>query len=97
MRTFALAYCILFCLVWLSSLGYLLFSEKKWKGRKSGEERLWGELGGMEETEIVIGMYCMKEFIFNFKTHVCLSLFASLNLSLSLPSLSLHMNMYMNM
>ena len=54
---------------------------------------MWAELGGMEETQIVIGMYCMKEeFIFNFKTHVCLSLFASLNLSLL--SLSLYEYVY---
>lgn len=31
MRAYALSFCILFCLVWLLSLGCLLFSEGKWK------------------------------------------------------------------
>lgn len=51
MRVFALAYCILFCPVWLSSLGGLLFSEEARKG-DLGERRGGGRTrrSGRRET-----------------------------------------------
>ena len=36
---FALSYCILFCPVWLTSLGGLFFTKGKWKKSGSGGER----------------------------------------------------------
>lgn len=57
------AYCILYCLVWLS-LGHLLFSEGRQRGSGSGQ---WGvELGELEGGEPVIKVYCMRvESIFS--------------------------------
>lgn len=64
-RTFVLFYCILFCLVWLLSLGSLFFSEGRQRGVDVGEGRL-GLLGGVEEGETVVGMYRRREeTIFN--------------------------------
>lgn len=53
--------CILFCPVWVSSLGDLILSETEMKmewigGRGEGE----GE-GGVEGGETMVGMYCMGE------------------------------------
>ena len=43
LRAFAFSYCILFCFVWLFSLGSLIFSEgsKKWRGSGSRREKRW--------------------------------------------------------
>lgn len=70
MRAFPLFYCILFCPIWLSSLGGLLFSVEKMevgkvdlRGKKGG-----GKLEGVEGGESVAGMYCIREeSIFNKK------------------------------
>ena len=66
MRACALSCCILLCLVWLSSLGGLLFYEEKWEG-----EWIWrrGEVGrrrleGLEGGEILVGMYCYDRIIY---------------------------------
>jgi hypothetical protein len=37
-KTFTLSYCILFCCIWLSSLGGLLFSEEETEGVDLGAE-----------------------------------------------------------
>lgn len=66
MRTFASSYCILFCRIWLLSLGGLLFPEGR--QRESGlvkGEMDWGGWGGaMEGGESVVWMYCMREDYF---------------------------------
>lgn len=55
-------YCTLFCPVWLSFLGVLLFPEEEMDlGKSRG-----GGLREMEVGETVIGIYCMgEESIFN--------------------------------
>lgn len=67
-NTWALSYCILSFPIWLLAFGGLLFS-----GEEEGEEWiLWREdvgfLGGVEWTETVDGMYCIrKKNLFSIK------------------------------
>jgi hypothetical protein len=66
MRVFTLSNCIMYCLVWLLSLGELLFSEGKWKRSGVGRDGRWGKLRGMEGGETVVRMYYVREeFICN--------------------------------
>jgi hypothetical protein len=60
-RVCAWSYCIL-CHVWPKSLEAWLFSKARrgWRSRSGGKER-WGELGGLEGGEAVVGMYCVRE------------------------------------
>lgn len=45
MRDCALSYCIVLCYVQLTSLGCLLFSERKWKSCESGGPGSWRDTG----------------------------------------------------
>lgn len=59
-RAFALSYCVLFCPVWLSSLGGLLLSKEETEVRGvdlGGRE----ELGGVERRETVVRIYCVRK------------------------------------
>lgn len=53
---FYLVLCVLFCPVWLSSLGYLSFLKKKQRWSRGGAHRIEGR-------EIVVGMYYMRKII----------------------------------
>lgn len=69
---FILSYCILFCLVWLLSLGSLLFSEKEMEGNGSGGEGRLEEVRGGRGT--MFGIYCMREdSIFSKKENLIFS------------------------
>lgn len=51
-------YCILFCSLWLLSLGGLLFFERRQRENGTGKERRWVVA---ETDEIVFQIYCMRE------------------------------------
>lgn len=60
METFALSYCMLFCPVWLFSLGYLFFSEEQTEGKQiwgRGEEK-GSKNNGRNKT--VVRIYYMR-------------------------------------
>lgn len=61
MRAFTLSFCILFCHIWLLSLGGLLFSEAKERRTGSGEEWRLGEAGRGSGGETVVKTYCMPD------------------------------------
>lgn len=73
-RSFVLSYCILFCCVWLLSLGGLFFSEGKWGWEVNlGERESVGELGGVERRETLVGIYYIREkSIFSLKKKLSL-------------------------
>lgn len=60
METFALSYCMLFCCVWLFSLGHLFFSEEEIEGKQiwGREEEKGSEKKGRKKT--VVRMYYMR-------------------------------------
>jgi hypothetical protein len=56
MRAFAMSYCILLCLDWLSSLGNLSFFRRNRRIRSVVEGNLRDLLGEVEERKLVFGM-----------------------------------------
>lgn len=54
---FIMSSCILFSLVWFPFLEMCSFLKRKLSGRESGAKGTWGQLGGVREGKLWLGVF----------------------------------------